>query len=72
MEERLDEWQFFYNWHRPHGSLMGKSPIDKVCDLLARTPYWKDVYNDYDSIREGIQEQNYQLEMRLRKLKRSL
>ena len=70
--EQLEEWQFFYNWHRPHGSLKGKSPIEKVCDLLEKTPYWQDVYNNYDTNKEDIQEQNYRVEMRLRKLKRSM
>ena len=34
LEGLLDEWQFFYNWHRPHGSLKGKSPVEWVCDRL--------------------------------------
>lgn len=72
LEERLDEWQFFYNWHRPHGTLKGKSPIDKVCDLLEKKPYWKDVYYNYNPNTEDIQDQNYKVEMRLRKLKGSM
>jgi transposase InsO family protein len=24
--DQLQEWQHFYNWHRPHGSLNGKTP----------------------------------------------
>lgn len=28
LRDRLDEWQFYYNWHRPHSSLGGKTPIE--------------------------------------------
>jgi transposase InsO family protein len=72
LEERLEEWQFYYNWHRPHGALHGKSPIDKVCDLLQNTPYWEDVYNNYDPSNRRIQNQNYRLELQLKRLKRSM
>ena len=72
LEERLEEWQFYYNWHRPHGALHGKSPIDKVCDLLQNTPYWEDVYNNYDPSNRRIQNQNYRVELQLKRLKRSM
>ena len=35
---KLDEWQFYYNWHRPHGALNGKAPIDRYCELSSNTP----------------------------------
>ena len=44
LEKQLEEWQFFYNWHRPHGSFKGQTPIEKLSDLLSKTPYWQDVY----------------------------
>lgn len=25
LQDSLTEWQFYYNWHRPHGSLNGKT-----------------------------------------------
>ena len=25
LKEELSQWQFFYNWQRPHGSLEGKT-----------------------------------------------
>ncbi len=50
LEEQLDEWQSFYNWHRPHGSLHGQSPVERVCDRLDRTPFWEDVYENYDRV----------------------
>ena len=45
---RIKEWQFFYNWYRLHGSLKGQTPMEKLCGLLDKTPYWADVYKAYD------------------------
>lgn len=72
LDQQLEEWQFFYNWHRPHGSLKGASPIDIICDLSEKTPFWADVYDNFDSTNEGIQERNYRLEMKLKQLKRCM
>jgi transposase InsO family protein len=72
LEERLEEWQFYYNWHRPHSALNGKSSIDRVCELLKKTPYWDDVYNNYDHQNQRIQNRNYNIELQLKKLKRSM
>ena len=49
LENKLEEWQFHYNWHRPHGALNGKAPIDKVCGLISKTPIWdeNDVYESH-------------------------
>lgn len=35
-KQLIEEWQFFYNWPHPHGALHGKSPIDKVCELMQK------------------------------------
>jgi transposase InsO family protein len=32
----LEEWQFSYNWDRPHSSLKGKTPMERYCELLMR------------------------------------
>lgn len=72
LEERSEEWQFYYNWHRPHGALHGKPPIDKVCDLLQNTPYWADGGNNYEPGNRRIQNQNYHIELQLKKLKLSM
>ena len=69
---RIEEWQFFYNWYRPHGSLKGQTPMKKICSLLDETPYWADVYEAYDPGKKDIQEKNYRLEMKIKKLKRSM
>jgi len=46
--DALEEWQMYYNWHRPHGSLHGKAPIDRVCELLDHTPLSENVADEYD------------------------
>jgi transposase InsO family protein len=75
LELKLAEWQHYYNWDRPHSSLHGKTPNDRFCELIKKTPYWDDVGREYDPAKERIQEPNYHIEMRLRrieKLKRSM
>ena len=69
LKEELGYWQFYYNWQRPHGSLGGKTPSQIVAELNKKTPIWDEVLENYDPEKEHIQEQNYQREMLLRKLK---
>ena len=59
LNDRLEEWQFHYNWFRPHGSLGGKSPIDIVTEKSALTPIWEEVGAKYDPSKEPIREQHY-------------
>jgi transposase InsO family protein len=67
---RLEEWQFSYNWHRPHSSLKGKTPMERYCDLMEQTPLNADAFQDYDADKELVQERNYKVEMQMRTLKR--
>lgn len=71
LDEHLGHWQHYYNWDRPHGSLNGKTPIDRVVELSDQTPFWDDVSAHYEPAKERIQHQNYQVELQLRKLKLS-
>jgi hypothetical protein len=59
LQERLDEWQHFYNWQRPHGALGGRSPIDRVCELLPKTPLSEAVWEAYDPANEPIRTQDH-------------
>jgi hypothetical protein len=72
LEDRLEEWQFYYNWQRPHGSLNGKTPMGKCCELIYETPLWDEVIDMYDISKEHIQDADYKTELLLRKLKRSM
>ncbi|TPE39210.1 IS481 family transposase [Pontibacter mangrovi] len=70
LNDRLEEWQFHYNWHRSHSSLKGKTPMDVVTEKSALTPLWEDIEAKYDSAREPIREQNYGWERKLSKYKK--
>ncbi len=69
LQQQLDEWQHFYNWHRPHTALNGRSPIDRVCDLPSKTPPSEDAYAAFDPTKERIWDQNYAMDQKLRELK---
>lgn len=69
LQQTLPEWQHYYNWQRAHGSLKGKIPLEKVCDLLDSTPLHHDESDAYEQEKERTQEANYQLYLLVRKLK---
>jgi transposase InsO family protein len=72
LAEPLDLWQHAYNWDRPHSSLGGKTPIDRVCELAEQTPLHEEVAVLYDQEREPVRHAEYALDVALRKLKRCL
>ena len=72
LREELAQWQFFYNWQRPHGSLKGKTPSEIVADLGEKTPLSEEVLKDYNANNERIQIANYHEDLSIRKLKGSL
>lgn len=51
---RLAEWQHFYNWERPHDSLGGTAPIDRLCDLIRKVPTGEEIAAAYDPQSEFI------------------
>lgn len=65
----LAEWQHYYNWDRPHSSLGGKTPIERLNELSDKTPLREKVAAKFDSSKARIQEQSYRDELVLRKLK---
>ena len=71
LQDSLAEWEFYYNWHRPHGSLNGKSPNDVTAELSGITPFSDEVYDKYDITKEHIQLQNYHAEMAIQELKKA-
>ena len=66
---RLEEWQLDYNWHQPHSSLGGKTPLKKSCELSEQTPFRDEIIANYIPEKERIQERNYQVDLIARKLK---
>ena len=72
-EEKMHyQWQHYYNWYRIHGSLNGKTPMERYFELSIETPYLEDVSSQYDMSKERIQESNYRLDLELRRVKGSL
>ncbi|MFN7097860.1 MAG: IS481 family transposase [Gammaproteobacteria bacterium] len=69
LREELAQWQFFYNWQRPHGSLKGKTPSEIVAELGEKTPFSDEVLKKYNVNNERIQIANYQIDLAMRKLK---
>ena len=69
LEGKLEQWQFHYNWHRPHDDLNGKAPINKCCELNSKTLIYENVEAQYYHSKERIQEPNYWLDLKLIKLK---
>jgi len=68
--DKLQEWQHYYNWDRPHGSLNGKTPMEVFFERSDKAPLWEDIEARYDPSAERFQEANYSRDLQLRKLKR--
>lgn len=72
LEKQLDGWQVYYNEFRPHGSLHGQTPWERWGELTLKTPFTDEVEALYDPAKERIQQQNYRVDLELRKLKASV
>ena len=62
---RIEEWQFEYNWRRPHGSLGGKTPIERTCERSELTPLHEAVAERYDATRERLRHRDYRIDQKL-------
>ena len=69
LQDRLGEWQHYYNWHRPHTSLNGKTPMDRYFELIGETPYSWEVDEQYDEGKQPSRVRDHSLDQRLRDLK---
>lgn len=69
IRQELALWQDYYNWHRPHGSLNGQTPVERICQRADSTPLQGAVWKAYTSPAEHIQEREYHLELKARRLK---
>jgi transposase InsO family protein len=54
LQIQLAEWEFYYNWCRPHSALGGKTPNDRYLELIHQTPLWEEVGRLYDRSKERI------------------
>lgn len=62
IEQRIEEWQFEYNWRRPHGSLDGKTPADRIAEIGERTPLSEEVIHAYDESKERIRHRDWRVD----------
>jgi transposase InsO family protein len=58
LSSRLEDWRCFYNQHRPHTSLGGRTPAERVKDLAEVIPSAEAVRAAYDPAKEIIRRQN--------------
>jgi transposase InsO family protein len=59
LEYLLAEWEYFYNYLRPHASLGGKTPYEKYLEVENKVPLQGDVTQNYwDSPPEKIVPRN--------------
>ncbi len=72
LQQKLADWQDYYNEFRPHGSLNGKPPWEKWFDLAIKTPYHDEVETAFNSSKERLRLQNYKDDLYWQKLKLSL
>ncbi len=63
IDQRIEEWQFEYNWRRPHGSLSGKTPVGKLAEVGEQTPLAEDIASAYDSRKERIRYSNWKVDL---------
>lgn len=72
IHEQLAEWQHYYNWERPHSAHNGKAPIERYFEVSEQTPFSDEIEEFYQAHNERIQLSNYQRDLEIEKLKRSL
>lgn len=68
LEQRLQEWQHHYNWDRPHSGLGGHPPIDRCCELIAKTPLHEEVDANFNPAIERLRVQHYPTDLAIGRL----
>jgi len=67
--DRLALWVHHYNWDRPHESLGGLTPIDRVCEPAEKTPLRADVSDSYDADHQRSHVRHHAVDAALPQLK---
>ena len=68
ISQRIEEWQFDYNWRRPHGSLGGRTPIDWLSERASLTPLQEEVAANYESSQERLRLRDFRADRAYGKL----
>lgn len=71
LPEKLKEWQHFYNRVRPHSSLGGRAPAERLAERWEQIPGTEEVSERYNSALEDYREREYALDQIIQRLKRS-
>ena len=69
LERHLQEWQHHYNWDRPHTALGGCTPIDRCCELIAKTPLREEVAINLNPRAERWRVQHYPTDLAFGRLR---
>jgi len=64
LSEKLQEWQHYWNWERPHSALGSKSPIDKWAGMET-IPSTEKVCHEYNPANEHFRLPNYQEDLKV-------
>jgi len=51
----------YRNWRRPHGSLGGKTPVDRVAEVGETTPLAEQVESVYDGLKARIRHREWRV-----------
>ena len=58
LPDQIETWRRFYNQHRPHTSLGGKTPAERIRDLAEVIPSPEAIHAAYNPVKEIIRPQN--------------
>lgn len=69
LSEKLQEWQHYWNWKRPHSALEGISPLDKWFEFIKMIPSLEKVGYEHEPANERFRLPNYHDDLKVGKLK---
>lgn len=68
--QRIEEWQFDYNYRRSHGGLSGRTPADRVGVAGDSAPLREDVANAFEPSHERMRFSNWKTDLVVAELHR--
>jgi len=71
IQQRIEEWQFIYNYRRSHGGLAGKTPAGRIAEVGERTPLSEVVVAAYDESKERIRYSDWKKDQAMAALHKS-
>jgi transposase InsO family protein len=71
INQRIEEWQFDYNWRRSHGGLSGKTPADRLAAAGSEVPLREEVVRAFDASRERLRFSNWKMDQAVAALNRT-